>query len=215
MSLTNVLLLNTCIVYFVVSNSLKVEKVITSVRTVEMIVWSHEARFKPVTLWCRHDVTLLIQTMALVFTTPSDEASWAVRVIFFKVDISCRLSGVLTEWFSGMFTPRELLASQSCHWHLCLFLRLLLLLGLNDVAKGKKRRGQRQMENKVLTAENCLAVLTTHPVSWSKPLCLHLCRHCHLSYCWKQQECLENSEVSKDVSLQWSLLRLKRKLHFK
>lgn len=104
-----------------------------------MIVWSHEARFKPVTLWCRHDVTLLIQTMALVFTTPSDEASWAVRVVFFKVDISCRLSGVLTEWFSGMFTPRELLASQSCHWHLCLFLRLLLLLGLNDVAKGKKK----------------------------------------------------------------------------
>lgn len=96
---------------------------------------------------------------SLVFTTPSDEASWAARVIFFKVDVSCRLSGVLTEWFSGMFTPQELLASQSCHWHLCLFLRLLLLLGLNDVAKGKKGECRGRWKNKVLTAEKRLAAL--------------------------------------------------------
>lgn len=50
-----------------------------------------------------------------------------VRVIFFKGDASRRPSAMLTERLSGMFTPQELLASQSCHRHLCLFHRMLPL----------------------------------------------------------------------------------------
>lgn len=107
-------------------------------------------------------VKLLTQRISPVFTTLCDKASWVVRVFFFKVDVCCRPSGILTERLSCMFTPRELLASHGCHWHLCFYQRFLQLFGLfNDAAR------KRNHENKVLTVHICQLCLLH--ILWADP----------------------------------------------
>lgn len=110
-------------------------------------MWSHEAQFEPVALWCRCDVTPLTRRISLVSASPDEPRFWAAGVIFFKVDVSCRPPATLTDRLCGMFTPRELLASQSCHWHLCH--RLPPLFGLlNDAARKKKKKSMQRQTDK-------------------------------------------------------------------
>lgn len=116
------------------------------------------------------DVTLPIQRISPVCTASSDGgASQAARVIFFKVDGSCRLSGVLTEWpLCIVYATGAVGIAKLSLTSLPLSLRLPLFGLLNDVTEEKKRKSA-EADGKTKTSQQRTVTLCLLHILWADP----------------------------------------------